>query len=59
MAAGDGSEARVTYSHTSLGPEGDTYVAAFTAVAYGKSVRDWEARVNHYLQTGTMLRSPG
>jgi hypothetical protein len=28
--AGDGSEATITYSHTSLGPEGDAFVASFT-----------------------------
>ena len=26
-----GCEAEVTYSHTSLGPEGDVYIASFTA----------------------------
>jgi hypothetical protein len=50
------SEAAITYAHTSLGPEGDALVDAFTAEAYDAFMRDWETRMNHYLQTGTMLR---
>lgn len=48
-----GSEAAVTYCHTSLGPEGDAFVAAFTVDYYLKLMQDWEARLNHYLQHGT------
>lgn len=44
-----GSEAVVTYSHTSLGPEGDKFVAAFTEAYYVKFMQDWEARMNYYL----------
>lgn len=52
-AVASGSEAEVTYCHTSLGPEGDEFVAAFTEDCYGKFMRDWEARLNHYLGHGT------
>lgn len=52
-----GSEATVTYTHTSLGPEGDAFVAAFTAEDDERFMQDWEARVNHYLATGTALRA--
>lgn len=45
-----GSEALVTYSHTSLGPEGDAFVAAFTEEYYRGFMQDWEARINYYLQ---------
>lgn len=51
----NGTEATVTYSHTSLGPEGDAFVAAFTEEFYAKFMRDWEARLNHYLTTGSLL----
>lgn len=51
-----GSEADVTYSHTSLGPEGDAFVAAFDETSYRKSMQDWEARLNHYLRHGTALQ---
>jgi hypothetical protein len=44
-----GSEAVVTYSHTSLGPEGDKFVAAFTDAYYAKFMQDWEARMNYFL----------
>ena len=52
-----GSEATITYTHTSLGPEGDTFVASFTEEHYEEVMRDWEARINHYLSQGTILRS--
>jgi hypothetical protein len=54
-AADGGCEATVTYSHTSLGPEGDAFVASFTDAYYVQFMRDWEARLNHYLQHGTAL----
>ena len=56
-AAGAGSEADVTYSHTSLGPQGDLFVASFTAEFYLQFMREWEDRMNHYLAHGTALRA--
>ena len=50
-----GTDAEVTYSHTSLGPAGDVFVDAFTSEYYGQFMRDWESRLNHYLTTGNML----
>ena len=44
-----GSEADVTYCHTSLGPEGDAFVASFTEDYYRKFMQDWESRLNRYL----------
>jgi hypothetical protein len=58
-AAAHGCDATITYSHTSLGPEGDRFVAGFTEEHYVRFMRDWESRLNHYLATGTMLRSGG
>jgi hypothetical protein len=55
-AAPGGCEALVTYSHTSLGPAGDALVASFTEEYYLGFMRDWEARLNHYLRTGASLR---
>jgi hypothetical protein len=52
-----GSEATITYSHTSLGPAGDTLVASFTEEHYRQFMRDWETRINHYLAHGTALRT--
>jgi hypothetical protein len=49
-AADGGSEADVTYSHTSLGPEGDAFVTSFTDDFYREFMQDWESRLNHYLR---------
>jgi hypothetical protein len=54
-----GSAALVTYSHTSLGPEGDKFVAAFSEEFYLKFMQDWEARLNHFLKHGTALATGG
>jgi hypothetical protein len=50
-----GCEASVTYLHTSLGPAGDAFVEAFTEEHYVEFMRDWEARLNHFLRTGQRL----
>jgi hypothetical protein len=42
--------ADVTYSHTSLGPAGDTYVAGFTADYYRGFMQQWELELNRFLQ---------
>lgn len=55
LADGVGTEATVTYMHTSLGPAGDDFVDAFTEEHYRQFMQDWEARLNHYLRTGRAL----
>lgn len=50
-----GCTAQITYTHTSLGPDGDTFVETFTEAHYAKFMQDWEARLNHYLHTGQAL----
>ena len=50
-----GCSALVTYTHTSLGPEGDTFIQAFTEEHYRSFMVDWEARMNHFLRTGALL----
>ena len=52
-----GSEATVSYTHTSLGPAGDAFITSFTEEHYQKSMQDWEAKINHYLSTGNILRA--
>jgi len=56
--AAGGSEPTIRYSHTSLGPAGDAFVASFTEDHYRQFMRDWEERINHFLAHGTLLR-PG
>ena len=50
-----GCEADITYSHTSLGPQGDAIVRSFTDEFYAQFMKDWESRLNHYLRHGTPL----
>ncbi|MFI5298168.1 MAG: hypothetical protein ACHREM_08725 [Polyangiales bacterium] len=47
--------ADVTYTHTSLGPQGDLFVMAFTTDYYRRFMEDWEREINHYLTTGEKL----
>jgi hypothetical protein len=54
-----GTDAEITYVHTSLGPAGDALVAAFTDDYYLQFMRDWEARINHYLTHGSALPAAG
>ena len=54
-----GSEATITYAHTSLGPQGDTFVTSFTEEYYQQFMRDWEIRINHYLSHGNVLHAAG
>lgn len=49
-----GSEAVVTYTHTSLGPDGDAFVDSFTEAFYQEFMQDWESRINHYLRHGSI-----
>lgn len=55
--AGSGCDAHITYSHTSLGPDGDAFVQAFTETYYEQFMQDWESRMNHYLVHGQALPS--
>jgi hypothetical protein len=49
---GDQCFADVTYSHTSIGPAGDEFVAKFTADFYQKFMQTWEKELNHFLNKG-------
>jgi hypothetical protein len=55
-ATAEGCEATIDYVHTSLGPQGDAFVAGFTEAFYAQFMRDWEARINHFLVHGAALR---
>jgi hypothetical protein len=54
-----GSKAVITYTHTSMGPQGDAFIASFTDDYYRQFMKDWEARINHYLVHGSALRATG
>jgi hypothetical protein len=51
-----GCIAEVAYTHTSLGPAGDEFVAKFTTEYYQKMMQAWEEALNHFLTTGRLLR---
>lgn len=56
--AADGDSAclaTITYRLTSLGPEGDASVAAYTEAAWLTFMQEWEQRLNHWLRTGRCL----
>ncbi|HRQ63354.1 MAG TPA: hypothetical protein PKZ76_00570 [Xanthomonadaceae bacterium] len=55
----DGSEADITYCHTSLGPAGDAFVESFTEDHYRAFMQGWELRMNHFLSRGSPLRETG
>jgi hypothetical protein len=52
----DGTEAVIRYAHTSLGPAGDAFIDAFTEAHFTEFMRQWEIRINYYLEHGRMLR---
>ena len=52
-------DAEVCYSHTSIGPQGDVFIASFTAEYYVQFMREWEDRINHYLAHGKALCAGG
>jgi hypothetical protein len=49
---GEACFADVAYTHTSLGPEGDRFVANFTADYYRQFMQTWENELNDFLTTG-------
>ena len=54
-AVATGSEPLVTYTHTSLGTEGDAFVASFTDEYYRQFMQNWERRINYYLEHGRAM----
>jgi len=52
---GDECFADITYSHTSIGPAGDKFVAGFTIEYYQKFMRVWEKLLNDFLNGNAQL----
>lgn len=44
--------ADITYSHTSIGPAGNEFLAKFTADYYQKFMQAWEKELNDFLRNG-------
>jgi hypothetical protein len=52
---GDGCFADVTYSHTSISPAGEKFIAGFTAEYYQKFMQVWERLLNDFLKRDARL----
>ena len=50
-----GSTADISYSFTSLGPDGDRVVSEFTQEHFDEFMLTWETELNHFLTTGERL----
>ena len=50
-----GSIAKITYSFTSLGPDGDRVVSEFTQKHFDEFMLTWETELNHFINTGERL----
>ncbi len=49
------TRAEVTYTYTSLGGAGDTFLEEFTEAWYVDFMKNWERALNHYLSTGCKI----
>ena len=56
-AAAKGTTAEISYSFTSLGPDGDRVVKEFTQDHFDEFMVTWESELNHFLTTGDKLDS--
>jgi hypothetical protein len=50
-----GSTAEISYSFTSLGPDGDRVVSEFTQDHFNEFMLTWETELNHFINTGERL----
>jgi hypothetical protein len=55
-AGAEASTAEISYLHTALGAAGEHVLTTLTAAHFLGFMRVWEDRLNHYLETGEMLR---
>ncbi len=49
------SRVHIRYMHTSLGEQGDAFLAAITEAVFNERMRFWEDSMTHYLTTGSKL----
>ena len=50
-----GSTAEISYTFTSLGPDGDRVVSEFTQEHFDEFMLTWETELNHFIATGDRL----
>ena len=53
--AGETTEAKITYTYTGLTENGNATNEKALATMYRRDLKDWEAAINHYLETGKRL----
>jgi hypothetical protein len=53
-AAGN-TRAIVRYTYTALSPEGNREVEHYDETWFKSKMQGWEAAINHYLRTGTLI----
>ena len=53
------SRVDVSYIYTSVGPEGNRFLDAWSDEAFLDAVTFWERSMNHFLKTGSRLRRAG
>jgi hypothetical protein len=56
-AAPEGATAEISYTFTSLGPDGDRVVSEFTQKHFDEFMLTWETELNHFIATGDRLTS--
>jgi hypothetical protein len=52
------SYVNVSYTYTGITPAGNDFIDNFSEDGFLDAVTFWEKSMNHYLQTGTVLRKP-
>lgn len=55
-SSGTQTQATVRYTYTGLTPLGNDLNERAMEKMYEKDLKDWEEAINHYLQTGTLLK---
>ena len=56
---GNGTLADVSYSYTALSEGGEKFVHEFTPEYYDNFMREWEAELNYFLETGRLKGKTG
>ena len=58
LEGGSACEASVTYTYVGLDERGNERNRKALAAMYKHDLKDWEHAINHYLETGSLLRHP-
>jgi hypothetical protein len=56
VAQGSNTNATISYTYTGLTEKGNLKNEVALNDMFASELKDWEAAINHYLETGTQLR---